>query len=130
MGVLILTGFVIYEFFLDASTKEKVDVAYYAGLNKIGLVSKEGLDKIRQNLRVATSKLEKTNEKNQQLNQMVEQMIHNNEVTENLKHILKKIYGDPKTKYISNQKHLIHWKKTQKKSGKNIKRWHWHNMGG
>ena len=107
VGVLILTGFVIYEFFLDASTKEKVDVAYYAGLNKIGLVSKEGLDKIRQNLRVATSKLEKTNEKNQQLNQVVEQMIQNNKVTENLKYILKQIYDDPKTKYIKTENHNI-----------------------
>ncbi|SVB16000.1 uncharacterized protein METZ01_LOCUS168854 [marine metagenome] len=107
VGVLILTGFVIYEFFLDASTKEKVDVAYYAGLNKIGLVSNEGLDKIRQNLRVATSKLEKTNEENQQLNQMVEQMIHNNKVTENLKYILKQIYDDPKTKYLTTQKQSI-----------------------
>ena len=107
VGVLILTGFVIYEFFLDASTKEKVDVAYYAGLNKIGLVSKEGLDKIRQNLRVATSKLEKTNEENQQLNQVVEQMIQNNKVTENLKYILKQIYDDPKTKYLTTQKQSI-----------------------
>ena len=79
-GVLILSGFVIYEFFLDTTTKQKVDVAYYAGLNKIGLVSKEGLDNIRQNLQVITSKLKKTSEENQQLNQMVEQMIHNNKV--------------------------------------------------
>ena len=106
-GVLILSGFIVYQFFLDVNTRQKVDVAYYAGLNKIGLVSKEGLDQIRQNLQIATTKLQKTHEENKQLNQMVEQMIHNNEVTENLKHILKKIYGDPKTKYISNQKQNI-----------------------
>lgn len=107
VGILILSGFFVYEFFLDASTKKKVDVAYYAGLNKIGLVSKEGLDKIRQNLQAATTKLQKTHEENQQLNRMVEQMIHNNKVTENLKYILKQIYDDPKTKYLTNRKQSI-----------------------
>ena len=40
--VLIFFGFVVYEYFLDANTKKEVDVAYYAGLNKLGLVSTEG----------------------------------------------------------------------------------------
>ena len=39
-GILIVTGYITYEFFLDASTKQRVDIAYYAGLNKVGLVSK------------------------------------------------------------------------------------------
>ena len=107
VGVLILSGLIVYEFFLDANAKQKVDIAYYAGLNKIGLVSNKGLDKIRQNLQVATSKLEKTHEENQQLNQMVAQMIQNNKVTENLKHILKQIYNDSKTKYLTTQKQSI-----------------------
>ena len=107
VGVLIISGFVVYEFFLDVSTKHKVDVAYYAGLNKIGLVSTEGLEKIQQNLQVATNKLEKTNAENQQLSQMVEQMIHNNKVTENFKYILKQIYNNPKTKYLSTREQSI-----------------------
>jgi len=107
LGVLILSGTVVYEFFLDTSTKQKVDVAYYAGLNKIGLVSKEGLDKIRQSLQVANTKLKKTHEENQQLNQMVEQMVQNNKVTENLKYILRQIYNNPKTKYLTHQKQSI-----------------------
>ena len=107
VGVLILSGFIIYEYFLDASTKKEVDVAYYAGLNKIGLVSTEGLDKIRQNLKIATTKLKKTHEENQQLNQVVEQMIRNNKVTENLKYILKQIYDNPKAKYLTTQKQSI-----------------------
>ncbi|MDP7557312.1 MAG: hypothetical protein QF687_05440 [Nitrospinaceae bacterium] len=42
---------------MDTSTRQRVDVAYYAGLNKIGLVSNKGLEKIRQNLQVATTNL-------------------------------------------------------------------------
>ena len=107
VGIIIISGFIVYEFFLDTSTRHKVDVAYYAGLNKIGLVSTEGLEKIQQNLQVATTKLEKTNAENQQLSQMVEQMIQNNKVTENFKYILKQIYNNPKTKYLSTREQSI-----------------------
>ena len=93
LGVLILFGYITYEFILDTDTKQRVDIAYYAGLNRVGLVSKEGVDKIRQTLQAATAE-------NEQLNQVVEQMINNNKVTENLKYILKEIYNDPKTRYI------------------------------
>ena len=93
LGVLILLGYITYEFILDTDTKQQVDIAYYAGLNRVGLVSKEGVDKIRQTLQAATAE-------NEQLNQVVEQMINNNKVTENLKYILKEIYNDPKTRYI------------------------------
>jgi len=93
LGVLMLFGYITYEFILDMDTKQRVDIAYYAGLNRVGLVSKEGVDKIRQTLQAATAE-------NEQLNQVVEQMINNNKVTENLKYILKEIYNDPKTRYI------------------------------
>ena len=93
LGVLALSGYIAYEFILDTDTRKRVDIAYYAGLNKIGLVSKEGVDKIRQTLQTATKE-------NEQLNQVVERMIYNNKVTDNLKYILKQIYNDPKTKYI------------------------------
>ena len=93
LGVLILFGYITYEFILDTDTKQRVDIAFYAGLNRVGLVSKEGVDKIRQTLQAA-------NAENDQLNQVVEQMINNNKVTENLKYILKEIYNDPKTRYI------------------------------
>ncbi|MGY8761983.1 MAG: L,D-transpeptidase [Nitrospinaceae bacterium] len=93
LGLLIVSGFIIYQGFLGAESKNKVDVAYYAGLNQVGLVSKEGLDTIKQSLK-------KTSKENEQLNQMVEQMIHNNKITENLKYILKQIYENPKTKYL------------------------------
>ena len=93
LGVLILFGYITYEFILDTDTRQRVDIAFYAGLNRVGLVSKEGVDKIRQTLQAATAE-------NEQLNQIVEQMINNNKVTENLKYILKEIYNDPKTRYI------------------------------
>ena len=93
LGVFIVSGFIIYQGLLDDESKNKVDVAYYAGLNQVGLVSKAGLDTIKKSL-------QKTSKKNEELNQMVEQMIHNNKVTENLKYILKQIYENPKTKYL------------------------------
>ncbi len=94
LGVLILFGYITYEFILDADTKQRVDIAYYAGLNKMGLVSKEGVDEIRQTLQMATKE-------NEQLSQIVEQMINNdNKAKENLKYILKEIYNKPKTRYI------------------------------
>ena len=100
LGLLIVSGFIIYQGFLGAESKNKVDVAYYAGLNQVGLVSKAGLDTIKRSLK-------KTSKENEQLNQMVEQMIHNNKITENLKYILKQIYENPKTKYLQRGKQNI-----------------------
>jgi hypothetical protein len=100
LGLLIVSGFIIYQGFLGAESKNKVDVAYYAGLNQVGLVSKAGLDTIKKSLK-------KTSKENEQLNQMVEQMIHNNKITENLKYILKQIYENPKTKYLQIGKQTI-----------------------
>ena len=94
LGVLILFGYITYEFILDTDTRQRVDIALNDRLNKVGLVSKKGMDKIRQTLQAATAE-------NEQLNQVVEQMIYNDDkVTENLKYILKEIYNDPKTRYI------------------------------
>ena len=100
LGLLIVSGFIIYQGLLDDESKNKVDVAYYAGLNQVGLVSKAGLDTIKKSL-------QKTSKKNEELNQMVEQMIHNNKITENLKYILKQIYENPKTKYLQRGKQNI-----------------------
>ena len=94
LGVLILFGYITYEFILDTDTKQRVDIALIDRLNKVGLVSKKGMDKIRQTLQAATAE-------NEQLNQVVEQMINNdNKAKENLKYILKEIYNKPKTRYI------------------------------
>jgi hypothetical protein len=94
LGVLILFGYITYEFILDTGTRQRVDIALNDRLNKVGLVSKKGMDKIRQTLQAATAE-------NEQLNQVVEQMINNdNKAKENLKYILKEIYNKPKTRYI------------------------------
>ena len=94
LGVLILFGYITYEFILDTDTRQQVDIALNDRLNQVGLVSKKGMDKIRQTLQAATAE-------NEQLNQVVEQMINNdNKAKENLKYILKEIYNKPKTRYI------------------------------
>ncbi|PIQ96630.1 MAG: L,D-transpeptidase [Nitrospinae bacterium CG11_big_fil_rev_8_21_14_0_20_56_8] len=94
------TGTLIYELVLDAPTRHRVDVAYYAGLNKVGLVSKEDLDQVKQNLEVTVNKLQETQQQNIELSQMVETMILNNKVTENFKYIVKQVYNDPRTVYF------------------------------
>jgi len=94
LGVLILFGYITYEFILGTDTRQRVDIALIDRLNKVGLVSKKGMDKIRQTLQAATAE-------NEQLNQVVEQMIYNDDkAKENLKYILKEIYNKPKTRYI------------------------------
>ena len=94
LGVLILFGYITYEFILDTDTRQRVDIALNDRLNKVGLVSKKGMDKIRQTLQAATAE-------NEKLNQVVEQMIYNDDkAKENLKYILKEIYNKPKTRYI------------------------------
>jgi len=104
---LVLFGYIAYKFVLDPGTRQRVDIALNERLNKVGLVSKKGMEKIRQTLQTATHQLQETSKENEQLSQIVEQMIHNNRVTENLKYILKEIYNDPKTKYVTTKDHNI-----------------------
>jgi DNA-binding transcriptional regulator YhcF (GntR family) len=96
----VIAGYVVYEFILDTDTRKRVDVAFYERLNNAGLVSKKGMETIRQTLQTATNKLQETSKENEQLNQVVEQMIHNNRTTDNLKYILKQIYNDLKHKVV------------------------------
>jgi len=98
--VLLVSGFTVYQFILDAAARQKVDVAYYSGLNKLGLVSRENFEKIRQDLTVAASELQKTKLGYREANRIIEEMIVNNKVTENLKYILKQIYQDPRARYV------------------------------
>ncbi len=96
---LTFVGVVIYQIVLGESGRQKVDLAWYAQLNEMGLVSKEELARIEKDLNVTTTQLQKTREENQELASTVDQMILNNKVTENLKYILKQIYGDSRTRY-------------------------------
>lgn len=96
---LTFVGVVVYQIVLGDSGRQKVDLAWYAQLNEMGLVSKEELARIEKDLNVTTTQLQKTREENQELASTVDQMILNNKVTENLKYILKQIYGDSRTRY-------------------------------
>ncbi|MBC8288636.1 MAG: L,D-transpeptidase family protein [Nitrospinae bacterium] len=100
IGVLIVSGFLIYQFVLGAQTRQKVDVAWYQGLNKVGLVSKEEVEQIRQDLTLTSVELEETRQFNAELSMQIEQMILNNKVTENLKYILKQIYNSQGAAYV------------------------------
>ena len=99
-GVLILSGIMVYQLALGAQTKKKVDVAWYQGLNKVGLVSKEEVEQIRQDLTSTSVELEETRQFNAELSMQVEQMILNNKVTENLKYILKQVYKNQRAAYV------------------------------
>ncbi|MDA0692352.1 MAG: L,D-transpeptidase [Nitrospinae bacterium] len=102
MAFLILgtATWMIYQFGVDSETQREIDMAYYAGMNRVGLVSKEDFEHINENLTATSLKLAETRKNNVELSRMVEQMILNNQVTENFKYILKQIYQDPRTKYV------------------------------
>ena len=98
IGIIIISGILVYQFVLGAQTRQKVNVAWYQGLNKVGLVSKEEVAQIRQDLTMTSVELEETRKFNAELSVQIEQMILNNKVTENLKYLLKQVY---KTKHAS-----------------------------
>ena len=96
----LLIGYLSYEFLLDQNSKREVDVAYYASLNKVGLVSREDFEQIKKDLTVTSTELEKARQESLALSRTIENMIANNKITENLKYILKQIYLDPRAQYI------------------------------
>ena len=99
-GILVLSGYILYTFVLGSGTRAQVEIVLNDGLNKVGLVSNKGMKKIRQGLQTVTKKLKKTSEDKEELNKIMDQLILNNTATENLKYILKKVYNNPKTRYI------------------------------
>ncbi len=99
-SLLMVAGWMVYQFGVNSETRQQIDMAYYAGLERLGLVSEKNLDSIRENLTVTSLKLEETQKNNAELSQRIEQMILNNQVAENFQHILKQIYLDPRTKYV------------------------------
>ncbi len=98
--VLIVSGTLVYQFVLGIQTRQKIDVAWYQGLNKVGLVSKEEVEQIRQDLTLTSVELEETRKFNAELSMQIEQMILNNKVTENLKYILKQVYDSQQASYV------------------------------
>ena len=100
IGLLIISGVLIYQFILGTQTQKKVDVAWYQSLNKVGLVSKEEVEQIRQDLTLTSVELKETRQFNAELSMQIEQMILNNKVTENLKYILKQVYNSQRSVYV------------------------------
>ena len=100
IGLLIISGVLIYQFILGIQTQRKVDVAWYQSLNKVGLVSKEEVEQIRQDLTLTSVELKETRQFNAELSMQIEQMILNNKVTENLKYILKQVYKSKRSVYV------------------------------
>jgi lipoprotein-anchoring transpeptidase ErfK/SrfK len=99
VGILIVSGFMVYQFILNSSSRKKIDVALYQGLNKVGLVSKEEVEQIRNDLSVAAVELEETRKFNAELSKQIDKMILNNKVTENLKYIVKQVYNKKQASY-------------------------------
>lgn len=107
LGMMLLTGYLVYGWVLNADTRRQVDVAWYAGLNRMGLVSREELARIQKDLSITESNLEKTRREYLELARTVELMTLNNKVTENLKYILKQIHQDPRTRYQKKQGEVV-----------------------
>ena len=100
IGILVVSGVVIYQFLLGTQTRKQVDVALYQGLSKVGLVSREEVEQIRQDLTMTSVELKETRQFNAELSMQIEQMILNNKVTENLKYILKQVYNNERASYV------------------------------
>jgi hypothetical protein len=89
----------VYHFFLSTETQKEVDLAYYAGLSKLGLASKEEMAMVQNSLLQTEVTLVQTQKKKEELEKMVARLIANNKVASNFKSIVKHIYGDPRTVY-------------------------------
>ena len=98
--ILLFAGWGVYQFGVNAQTRHEIDIAYYAGLKQLGLVSRKDFENIRDSYTATSLKLAETKKNNIELSQRIERMILNNQVTENFQHILQQIYLDPRTKYV------------------------------
>ncbi len=102
-GITLATGVVsiltVYHFFLGEETQKQVDLAYYAGLSKLGLASQEEIAMVENSLHQTEVTLVKTQKKKEELEKMVARLMANNKVAENFKYIVKHIYSDPRTVY-------------------------------
>ena len=96
----VVLSLAVYQFVLDATTQKKVDLAVYQGLGKIGLAAPEEVLKVKQELGRLEQDLVKTQQEKQELAEMLDEMVRNNSVPENLKMIVKRIYNNPRTKYV------------------------------
>jgi len=102
-GIILATAVVsiltVYHFFLNVETQKQVDLAWYAGLSKVGLASQEEMAMVQSSLQQTEVTLVQTQKKKEELEKMVARLIANNKVAANFKSIVKHIYGDPRTVY-------------------------------
>ena len=102
-GIVLAVGVVsvltVYHLFLSEQTQKRVDIAYYAGLSKLGLASQEEMAMVQNNLHQTEATLVQTQKKKEELEQMVTRLIANNKVSQNFKYIVRHIYNDPRTVY-------------------------------
>jgi len=102
-GIVLATAVVsiltVYHFFLSAETQKQVDLAWYAGLSKLGLASQEEIALVQSSLHQTEVTLVQTQKKKEELEKTVARLIANNKVADNFKYIVKHIYNDPRTVY-------------------------------
>jgi hypothetical protein len=99
LAVAVASILTVYHLFLSEQTQKKVDIAYYAGLSKLGLASQEEIAMVQNSLHQTEATLVQTQKKKEELEKMVTRLIANNKVAENFKHIVRHIYNDPRTIY-------------------------------
>ena len=103
IGIALAAGVVsiltIYHLFLSEHTQKQVDLAWYAGLSKLGLASQEEMALVQNSLHQTEATLEQTQKKKEELEKMVTRLIANNKVSQNFKYIVRHIYNDPRTVY-------------------------------
>ncbi|MGP0566318.1 MULTISPECIES: L,D-transpeptidase [unclassified Nitrospina] len=100
VAVTVLGLWFVYGLVLDAATQKRVDYMIYERLGQLGMASPQEVKKIKIELDKLERDLVVTKKKNQELAQMIDQMIQNNKVPQNLKVIVKRIYDDPRTRYV------------------------------
>ena len=102
-GITLAAGVVpiltIYHLFLSEQTQKQVDLAWYAGLSKLGLASQEEMALVQNSLHQTEATLEQTQKQKEELEKMVTRLIANNKVAQNFKYIVRHIYNDPRTVY-------------------------------
>jgi hypothetical protein len=104
LAAAVLFILTVYHFFLGVETQKQVDLAYYAGLSKLGLASQQEIAMVENSLHQTEATLVKTQKKKEELEKMVARLIANNKVASNFKSIVKHIYGDPRTVYTKKAK--------------------------
>jgi hypothetical protein len=99
LATAVVSILMVYHLFLSEQTQKQVNLAYYAGLSKLGLASQEEMAMVQNSLHQTEATLVQTQKKKEELEKMVARLIKNNKVADNFKYIVRHIYNDPRTVY-------------------------------